>query len=284
MASPGVGDFICKQKSAKKLLEKMESALQSMNMVLEDAEEKQVMDSNVKRWIDKLKDVAYDAEDILDEIATEALQRQLRAQFKPVVGKVRNFISSTSLDPFIHRLEPKIQEVLDTLQDLKTQKNFLGLQAAGVGGNQYPERLTTSYVSESDTFGRDEDKKKVIDFLLSSDARGNEMCVIAIVGMGGIGKTTLAQLAYNDMSRVKQHFDLKMWFCVSEEFDRLKIMKSIIDQAATSSTRSIEDPEQLRVILENNLTGKKFLLVLDDVWSENPIHREFLSQLLHYGT
>ncbi|KAG7945832.1 hypothetical protein I3843_14G008500 [Carya illinoinensis] len=282
MASPGIVDFIRRQKSTEELLKKMERSLRSMNMVLEDAEEKEVMNPDVKMWIDDLKDVAYTAEDILDEIATVTLRRQLRADFKPVAGKVQNLISSTYLDPFVYRVEPKIQEVLVTLQDLTTQKDLMGLQL-GVGGKQYPERLTTSYVVESDTFGRDEDKKKVIDLLLSSDAGGNEMCVIAIVGMGGIGKTTLAKLVYNE-SRVQQHFDLKIWFCVSEEFVMPNVEKSIIEAATSLPCPKFENPEQLQVTLKKNLNGKKFLLVLDDVWSEKPIHQEFLSQLLHYGT
>ncbi|KAG2669028.1 hypothetical protein I3760_14G015600 [Carya illinoinensis] len=169
----------------------------------------------------------------------------------------------------------------ERLEDLTKQKDSMGLQV-GVGGKQYPERLTTSHVVESDTFGRDEDKEKVIDLLLSYDAGGNERWVIAIVGMGGIGKTTLAQLAYNDY-RVEQHFNLKIWFCVSEEFVVPNVMKSIIDQSATSSAPSTEDPEQLQVTLKKNLNGKKFLLILDDVWSEKPIHQEFLEQLLQYG-
>ncbi|KAG6677074.1 hypothetical protein I3842_14G008200 [Carya illinoinensis] len=251
MASPGVVGFLNRRKQTEALL---------------------------KKWIDELKDVAYTAEDILDEIATEALRRQLHAEFKPVVGKVRNFISSTSLNPFVHWVEAKIKNVLDGLEDLTKKKDSMGLQV-GVGGKQYPERLTTSYVIESETFGRDEDKKKVIDLLLPSD----ETRVIAIVGMGGIGKTTLAKLVYNE-SKVKQHFDLKIWLCVSEEFDLLKIKKSIIAQEAPPSTRHTEDPEQLQVTVQKNLNGKKFLLILDDVWSEKPIHHEFLSQLLHYGT
>ncbi|KAF5459105.1 hypothetical protein F2P56_023089 [Juglans regia] len=87
MASPVVVDFICRQKSTDELLKKMEISLRSMNMVLEDAEEKEVTNPNVKMWIDDPKDVAYTAEDILDEIATEALQRQLLVEFKPVAGK-----------------------------------------------------------------------------------------------------------------------------------------------------------------------------------------------------
>ncbi|KAG2668821.1 hypothetical protein I3843_14G008000 [Carya illinoinensis] len=287
MASPEVVGFMQRRKPTEALLEKLKIALLSMNVVLDDAEEKEVTNPNVKTWIDELKDVAYDAEDILDEIVTVALRCQLHAEFKPVAGKVRNFISSTFLNPFVHRVEAKIKEVLDRLEHLAKQKDFMGLQL-GVGGKQYPDqRLTTSYVMESDTFGRDEDKKKVIDLLLPSDVGGNEMrnekCVIAIVGMGGLGKTTLAKLVYKER-RVEQHFDLKIWFCVSEEFVMPNVEKSIVEAATSLPCPKFKNREELQVTVQKNLNGKKFLLVLDDVWSENPIHKEFLGQLLQYGT
>ncbi|KAG6628434.1 putative disease resistance RPP13-like protein 1 [Carya illinoinensis] len=285
MTSPEVLLFIKGRKPTKVLLWKLKNAMLSVKAVLEDAEEKQLMDSVVKVWVDELKDVIYDAEDILDEIATEDLQRKLQdAESPTLVRNLRNSFSAL-LEPFFKKVDKKVEELLDRLEDLTKQKDCMGLrEGVGVGGKQYPERLSTSYVSQSDTFGRNEDKEKVIDLLLLSDASGNERCVIAIVGMGGIGKTTLAQLAYNDSRVEKAEFNLKIWFCVSEEFVVPNVMKSIIDQSATSSAPSTEDPEQLQVTLQKNLTGKKFLLVLDDVWSEKPCHQEFLSQLLHYGT
>ncbi|XP_040995114.1 putative disease resistance RPP13-like protein 1 [Juglans microcarpa x Juglans regia] len=284
MASREVLHFMMGRKPTEALLRNLKNAIQSVKFVLEDAEEKQLTDSFVKDWVDELKDVIYDAEDILDEIATEALQRKLQdaESSTTALDKVRDRFSRTFLDTFVNEVETKIEEVLDRLDDLVKAKDFMGLQV-GVGEKQYPERLSTnSCVLESDTFGRDEDKEEVIDILLSSDVRGNEMCVIAIVGMGGIGKTTLAQLAYND-SRVEQHFNLKIWFCVSEEFAMPMVEKSIIEAATSSPCPEFKNPEQLRVILKKSLTGKKFLLVLDDVWSEKPIHREFLGQLLRYG-
>ncbi|KAJ9178996.1 hypothetical protein P3X46_010831 [Hevea brasiliensis] len=68
--------------------------------------------------------------------------------------------------------------------------------------------------------------------------------------MGGIGKTTLAQLVYNDY-RLKEYFSYQAWVCVSEEFDIFRVLKTILEQ------------------LMEKLAGKKFLIVLDDVWNEN---------------
>ncbi|KAG2668828.1 hypothetical protein I3760_14G008300 [Carya illinoinensis] len=87
MASPEVVGFMQRRKPTEALLEKLKIALLSMNVVLDDAEEKEVTNPNVKTWIDELKDVAYDAEDILDEIVTVALRCQLHAEFKPIAGR-----------------------------------------------------------------------------------------------------------------------------------------------------------------------------------------------------
>jgi hypothetical protein len=199
-----------------------------VNAVLEDAEDKQFTKPDVKEWLDKLKDAVYDAEDILDEIATKDLQRKLDAEFGTFGSKVRWSHCIRSTSSFVKKVEGKIEKLLDRLEFLVKQKENLGLRE-GVGGNPSERLPTTSLVDESSIFGRHDDKDAIINSLLSDGASGDEMGVIAIVGMGGIGKTTLAQLVYND-NRVKEHFDHKAWVCVSDDFDVFKLTKTILEK------------------------------------------------------
>ncbi|KAH7511033.1 hypothetical protein ACOSP7_025814 [Xanthoceras sorbifolium] len=90
--------------------------------------------------------------------------------------------------------------------------------------------------------------------------------VIPIVGMGGIGKTTLAREVFND--KAVEDFKPRAWVCVYEDFDVLRISKSILE-SITCSPCDLKDLNTVQTQLKEAVAGKKFLLVLDDVWSKN---------------
>ncbi|KAJ9687339.1 hypothetical protein PVL29_016003 [Vitis rotundifolia] len=256
MASRDVLTFLRGQKLSATLLRKLQLKLLEVQAVLNDAEAKQITNLAVKDWVDELKDAVYDAEDLVDDITTEALRRKMEDDSQT---QVRNII-------FGEGIESRVDEITDTLEYLSQKKDVLGLKK-GVGENLSKRWPTTSLVDESGVYGRDVNREEIVKFLLSHNASGNEIGVIALVGMGGIGKTTLTQLVYNDR-RVDRYFDLKAWVCVSEEFDLLRITKTIV-KAIDSGASDDNDLNLLQLKLKERLSRKKFFLVLDDVWNEN---------------
>ncbi|KAJ0025014.1 hypothetical protein Pint_07432 [Pistacia integerrima] len=143
------------------------------------------------------------------------------------------------------------------------------------------ERETHSFVRVEKVVGRDDDKKKVIQLLLDSDVNEN-VSIISIFGFGGLGKTALAQLVYND-EHVINYFQLRMWVCVSNNFNEKIIVENIIKSATGKKTEGL-DIDQLKECLRKEIiNGKKYFLVLDDIWNENSIMWDKLKTLLMDG-
>ncbi|KAB2086652.1 hypothetical protein ES319_A04G046900v1 [Gossypium barbadense] len=249
--------------------------------VLKHAEEKQIKDEDegVKNWLDDLQDLAYDVDDILDEFAYEELRLRLQeTQAQASTSKVQKLIPtcctranfSPSSFMFNSKMISKIQEITDRLNSLNTRRSSLGLseimsQGATSKGKKPRLQPTSLMDGAVEYVGRANEKQEMLELLKSNNSDG--VCVLSIVGMGGMGKTTLAQLVYNDPS-IKESFDHKAWVCVSDEFDAVNITKTIL-QSITSEPCTYNDLNLIQVKLKENLSGKRFLLVLDDIWNES---------------
>ncbi|KAG8492191.1 hypothetical protein CXB51_009619 [Gossypium anomalum] len=274
-------NFVADHKEVHKQFKQWQSILPEIKAVLKHAEEKQIKDEDegVKNWLDDLQDLAYDVDDILDEFAYEELRLRLQeTQAQASTSKVQKLIPtcctranfSPSSFMFNTKMISKIQEITDRLNSLNTRRSSLGLseimsQGATSKGKKPRLQPTSLMDGAVEYVGRANEKQEMLELLKSNNSDG--VCVLSIVGMGGMGKTTLAQLVYNDPS-IKESFDHKAWVCVSDEFDAVDITKTIL-LSITSEPCAYNDLNLLQVKLQEKLSGKSFLLILDDIWNES---------------
>ncbi|XP_027913440.1 putative disease resistance protein RGA4 [Vigna unguiculata] len=246
-------------------IQKLSSNLTAIRAVLRDAEKKQITSHAVKDWLQKLTDAAYVLDDILDECSIH-------------FTKMHSHDGHTSC---LSRLHPKdihfrfhigkrIKDITERFHDIHTERLTFELRVDLTKKQAVDDdgwRETSSVITEPILYGRDGDREKIVKFLLEDASSSDELTIYAIVGMGGLGKTTLAKQVFHD-DEISKHFDLKIWICVSDDFKVKEILHSIIE-CTLGPNQNVDNLEARRKKVEEALQSKRYLVVLDDVWNDN---------------
>nr|DAD32446.1 TPA_asm: hypothetical protein HUJ06_011297 [Nelumbo nucifera] len=267
-------------------VEKLSRTLRSIQAVLKDAEERQVKDNLVKVWLENLKDIAYDTDDVLDEWSTKILMlKEVRPN--------NNLLSCCFWfkQVGLHRdIGLKIKKINKRLDEITSEEDKFNFKSSSNVNTEEPInrpqiRQTSSLIDVSITVGRNSEKELIVSKLLTEGSwqETTSVPIISIVGMGGLGKTTLAQLVFND-NRITAQFEKKIWVCVFEPFDKVRIAKEIIK--AFHKEILIDNDiswEALHNLLTDSLENRLFLLVLDDMWTEDVFDWDPLKLSLNFS-
>ncbi|MED6162744.1 hypothetical protein PIB30_073469 [Stylosanthes scabra] len=260
--------------STRELLQRLEKSLFDVAPVLDDAELKQFTDKRVKRWLVDLQDALYSTDDYLNELSTKI------ATATPRDPGFSSYCSSL-VDSYIEGSRD-LEHIVRTLETAVARKAYLCLKETAKVDMSW--RIpSTSLVVTSDIFGRDKDKEEIIKLLFDDTCDAESpVTVIPIWGMGGIGKTTLAQLVYSD-AEVVEKFDTMAWVCVAENFDPLGLTRTMLQKINPASSVDTYDFDSLQTRLKEALMRKTFLVVLDDVWHDQKDTWEHLLKPFQYG-
>ncbi|KAF0896927.1 hypothetical protein E2562_030776, partial [Oryza meyeriana var. granulata] len=261
----------------------LEDRLRSLNDYLADAERRRITDQSVQGWVRKLKDAMYDATDILDLCHLKAMQRAGDAGSSSAsvvdVGCLDSLLFCLHNPLFTHDIGSRIKALnarLDAICKSATAFSFLKLEAyEDMAAGRRPsaaDRKTDPVLERSAVVGEkiEEDTRALVKRLTNGKHKrenaNTAIMVIAVVGAGGIGKTTLAKKVFNDEA-IQEAFDKKIWLSVTQDVNEVELLRTAI--AAANKSLLIGDNKSLLVpALVDAIRDKRFFLVLDDVWSD----------------
>ncbi|VAI53659.1 unnamed protein product [Triticum turgidum subsp. durum] len=255
-------------------IDKMDVKLRDLENFLADADRRNITDTRVQEWVAHLKRTMYQAADILDLCQLKAMERGPSTVdvgcFNPLLFCMRNPSHAHDIGTRIKALNKR----LDNIKERSAAFSFISLgsyedcsskvQTSHSGDTS---RETSAGDGQLGVVGEkiEEDTRKLVEIMLTEKVGHTNIMVVAIVGVGGIGKTTLAQKVFNDQT-VKDEFDKTIWLSINQNIDKVELLRTII-KLADGVHGGEKALAVLQPILSTALTGKKLLLVLDDVWS-----------------
>ncbi|XP_065624213.1 disease resistance protein RPM1-like [Quercus suber] len=256
-------------------IEDIKDELISMQSFLVDADRKGLGSEGEKTWVAKVRDMAYDVEDIIDKFMYHMNRLQIRGRSSWILHHTIYFPKNLWVR---HQTATKIQKINGKIKGAipERKQRYVTDHIEGTSSKDNQKRVrhaeSSLFLREDELVGIEKKRNLLMGYLMDGE---QHQTVISIVGMGGSGKTTLAANTYNN-DDVKKHFNYCCaWITISQAHDIEDLLKSMIkrfyksikevDPANLSAMNHIELVEMLVDFLKE----KRYLLVLDDVWDTN---------------
>ncbi|QCE13501.1 putative disease resistance protein At1g50180 [Vigna unguiculata] len=246
----------------------LQTELRMMRSYLQDADRRQDENESLRSWISEIREAAYDSDDVIESYA---LREASRRNLPGVWNLVRRYVSIINRFIEIHIVGSHVDNVIARISSLTRSLKTYGIKpekgepSNSVHGRQILRR-SYSHVIEEDIIGVDDDVKSLETCLLDPSKR-----VVAICGMGGLGKTTLAKKVYHSVD-VRNSFESLAWAYISQHCQARDVWIGILFRLISPSQEQRQEIENMRdeelaKMLYEVQVEKSCLVVLDDIWN-----------------
>ncbi|PIA59166.1 hypothetical protein AQUCO_00400198v1 [Aquilegia coerulea] len=273
-------------KGVRTDIEQMKLEFRTIKALLRDADAKVDIDQGVKDWVEQVRDIAYEIEDVLDEFflshhkkhaddPDHAAGRHGTTPIRSIKGifqRIADFFHCLKVG---HEIGSQIKDIKARTQEISSCRDRYNLRNLVEQGSTSSKMKSTTkhdprenalFLEEFQLVGIDGAKEKLVGYLLEADTR---LGVVSVFGEGGLGKTTIVKKVF-DSPQVKEHFPYRAWITVSQTFKATALLRDLTKQLFPEfQAVDTMEPMKLKQALNANLRRKRYVVVLDDIWSLN---------------
>lgn len=243
-------------------VDELKTDLGRLKSFMQDAEAKKHTSARVKNCVEVIKEISFDAEDILETFILKD-QLQKSGGIKERMRRLACIIlERREIALEIGSLSNRISKVIRDMETQGVQKIIGDMRDQ----QPLPERKEFARQEKSNLVGLEENVEKLVGYLVEED----DDPIVLMTGMGGLGKTTLARQAFHH-DKVREKFDRLVWVCVSQVCDRKNVWQNILQSFRTKEEENEimqMKEERLQDELSRLLETSKSLIVIDDIWKE----------------